>query len=203
MGPRKPTAESEPQSDGVVQPDISSTVSDNLRRVRAERGLSLSQLSKASGVSRAMLNQIERNQSAPTISVLWKITTALELPFSALLGQADSARTLVMRAAKSWSLASRDGSFTSRALFPLEGPRQTEFYELRIQAGAEEASEPHPPGSKENLVVSQGALQVEVDGELHELTAGDAILFQADVPHRYVNPGPQAALAYLVITYAR
>jgi transcriptional regulator with XRE-family HTH domain len=203
MGPRKEAPEAGVPPETPVEPDISSTVSENLRRIRAERGLSLSQLSKASGVSRAMLNQIERNQSAPTISVLWKIATALELPFSALLGQSPTAKPLVLRSARSWSLASRDGSFTSRALFPLEGPRQTEFYELRIQAGAEEISEPHPPGSKENLVVSRGRLTVEVDGEVHELGTGDAILFGADVPHRYTNPSDEDALAYLVMTYER
>lgn len=203
MGPRKQVAEPAPEPEAPVGSDISATVSENLRRVRAERGLSLSQLSKSSGVSRAMLNQIERNQSAPTISVLWKIATALELPFSALLGQAAAAKPLVLRAARSWSLSSRDGSFNSRALFPLEGPRDTEFYELRIQAGAEETSDPHPPGTKENLVVSQGTLDVDIDGEMHQLGPGDAILFGADVPHRYANRSETDVLAYLVMTYDR
>jgi transcriptional regulator with XRE-family HTH domain len=183
-------------------PDISSAVANNLARIRAERGLSLAQLSAASGVSRAMLNQIERGKSAPTINVVWKIATALALPFSALLAQPSRGRALVMRADRSWQLRSKDGDFSSRALFPLEGPRTTEFYELRIRAGASVDSDPHRAGTTENLVVHEGSLVLGIGDEEHGLEAGDAIVFPADVAHRYVNRGPLDCVAYLVMTYA-
>lgn len=161
----------------------------------------MAKLSEASGVSRAMLNQIERKQSVPTINVLWKIATALDQPFAALLERAQSCATTVLPAARAWSLSSNDGDFVSRALFPLEGPRPTEFYELRLAPGITEQAEAHRDGTYENLVVNQGCIVVEVDGTAHRLDAGDAIQFRADAPHGYKNPTGQPALAYLVMTY--
>ncbi len=57
----------------------------NLRRLRTRQGHSLERLAKLSGVSRAMLGQIETSKSVPTISILWKIATALGVPFAHLL----------------------------------------------------------------------------------------------------------------------
>ncbi len=182
--------------------DLAPVVGKNLRRYRMQRSLSLEKLSKLSGVSRAMLGQIELGQSAPTINVLWKIARALKLPFSALITQSGHAGTVVLRASESKRLTSHDGRFTSRALFPFDMPRKVEFYELRLSANGVEKAEPHPPGTTENLIVVQGAVEIERGGERHRLGPGDAILFEADVPHVYRNPSPQDALMYLVMTYA-
>ena len=163
---------------------------------------SLGRLAEASGVSRAMLCQIELGQSAPTINVLWRIARALDVPFSALLAPAGERRARVLEAGQAKILTSADGRFSSRALFPFDEPRRVEFYELRLAAHAEEHAEPHPPGTTENLVVSRGRLQVGIEGGEHDLKAGDAILFAADVPHVYRNRGDREAVIYLVMTYA-
>jgi transcriptional regulator with XRE-family HTH domain len=177
-------------------------VGANLRRLRSKRGLSLERLSKASGVSRAMLGQIELGKSTPTINVLWKIARALDVSFSALIASRALERTTVLPLEQAKVLTSHDGSFTSRALFPFDEPRTVEFYELRLAAHATEQADAHPPGTVENLVVTAGALEMVVDGEKHRLAAGDAILFEADVPHAYRNPGDVETRMYLVMTYA-
>ncbi len=182
--------------------DLAPVVGKNLRRLRTQRGLSLERLAKASGVSRAMLGQVELGQSAPTINVLWKIARALGLPFSALISSAASSGTRVLRAAQAKRLTSHDGRFSSRALFPFEEPRRVEFYQLALAPHSEERAEPHPPGTSENLVVTQGQLELATGEELHALQTGDAILFEADRPHVYRNPGDEEALMYLVMTYA-
>ena len=181
--------------------DLTPLVSGNLRQFRAERGLSLERLSKASGVSRAMLGQIELGQSTPTINVLWKIARALGVPFSALLSQAAAPGTMVMPASRARVLRSRDGGFSSRALFPADRPRNVEFYELRLAPFAVEHADPHPAGTSENLVVTAGPVEITVGGDRRVLETGDAILFEADVPHSYRNPGAGEAVMYLVMTY--
>lgn len=183
-------------------PDLAPLVGKNLRRLRGQRGLSLEGLSRASGVSRAMLGQVELGQSAPTINVLWKISRTLGVPFSALISQSASTGTRVLRSTESKRLTSHDGSFSSRALFPFDQPRRTEFYELRLKAGAEERAEAHPAGTVENLVVSQGAVEIDAGGQKYLLTNGDAIVFEADVPHVYRNSGQHEAVIFLVMTYA-
>ncbi|MET0410934.1 MAG: helix-turn-helix domain-containing protein [Polyangiaceae bacterium] len=170
--------------------------------MRVKRGLSLERLAKASGVSRAMLGQIELGQSTPTINVLWRISRALEVSFSALISQREKANTtVVLKRERAKLLTSQDGSFSSRALFPFDEPRKVEFYELRLQPGGVEAADPHPPGTTENLLVSAGALALVVDTESFQLSQGDAVHFQADVPHEYRNPGDTETVMYLVMTY--
>jgi transcriptional regulator with XRE-family HTH domain len=182
--------------------DLAPIVGGNLRRLRTRRGLSLERLAQQSGVSRAMLGQIELGQSAPTINVLWKIARALEVTFSALISSRTASGALVLRSSEAKILSSKDRSFTSRALFPFDEPRRVEFYELRLAPGGAEAADAHPPGTVENLVVTQGALEVDTGEERHRLDAGDSILFEADHPHVYRNPGKVETVMYLVMTYA-
>ncbi len=182
--------------------DLAPIVGANLRRLRVKRGLSLEKLSRASGVSRAMLGQVELGQSAPTINVLWKISRALEVPFSALISQSGARKVKVLQAVDAKVLSSHDGSFSSRALFPFDEPRRVEFYELRLKPKGEEVATPHPPGTVENLVVSQGKVEIETNGERHPLNAGDALVFEADTPHAYRIIGSTDAVLYLVMTYS-
>jgi transcriptional regulator with XRE-family HTH domain len=184
-------------------PDLAPVVGANLRRLRGERGLSLEGLAKLSGVSRAMLGQIELGHSAPTINVLWKIARALDLPFSSLISaQKATSGTRVLDAKKTKRLTSHDGSFSSRALFPFDEPRRVELYELELKRGGEEVAEAHAPGTRENLVVATGSVEILVDGVSHRLGTGDAIVFEADAPHAYRNIGEGDAKMYLVMTYA-
>ncbi|HXX66735.1 MAG TPA: helix-turn-helix domain-containing protein [Polyangiaceae bacterium] len=176
-------------------------VGANLRRLRTRRGLSLERLSRASGVSRAMLGQVELGRSIPTINVLWKIAHALGVSFSALITDPTGTHPTVIRAANAKVLTSHDGAFVSRALFPSDAPRSVEFYELRLAPGSVERADAHPPGTRENLVVVKGELGLVVGGKRHRLSAGDAILFEADVPHEYWNETRELLHMYLVMTY--
>src|SRR5690606_3195990 len=119
-------------------------IGGNLRRLRSEQGLSLDKLAHLAGVSRAMLGQIELGQSTPTIKTLWKISRALGRPFWALTGGSANRGTTLLTASQTRRLANQSGTFVSRALFPLGGPRRVEFYELWLAPHAEERAEPHP-----------------------------------------------------------
>jgi transcriptional regulator with XRE-family HTH domain len=193
-----------PQTDIQDNNDTSflPAVGANLRRLRTRRGLSLERLAHKSGVSRAMLSQVELGKSAPTINVLWKIARALGVTFSALLSTNLDTSPVLLRASSAKRLSSLDGSFSSRALFPFDRPRRVEFYELHLKPHAVEEADPHPPGTAENIVVNAGAVTISVGSGAHELNQGDALLFAADVQHSYCNRGDDDALMYLVMTYA-
>ncbi len=199
--PRSAVPETREAAPGAAS-DLTPVVGANLRRLRGQRGLSLEKLSKLSGVSRAMLGQIELGQSAPTINVLWKIANALGVPFSGLIGARPTGGVHVLRAEQAKRLTSHDGSFTSRALFPFDEPRRVEFYQLTLLPGGEEKADAHNPGTVENLVVSEGSVEIEVSGRKEVLGPGDAILFEADAPHAYRNRSEREAVMYLVMTYA-
>ncbi len=205
-GGRRPRGEpaqgAAPEVAAAAPTDLAPVVGTNLRALRGKRGLSLEKLARLSGVSRAMLGQIELGQSAPTINVLWKISTALGVPFSGLIGQRQAGGVVVLRGASAKTLTNHDGSYSSRALFPFDAPRRVEFYELRLRPGGEEQADGHAPGTVENLVVARGAIELDVEGARHSLQQGDAIVFEADAPHRYRNTAGGEAVMYLVMTYA-
>ena len=193
-------------ADGEAPQDLAPVVGGNLRRLRMRRGLSLEKLAQKSGVSRAMLGQIELAQSAPTINVLWKIARALDVTFATLIQAREAGGSTVLKKAQAKVLTSHGGQFSSRALFPFDGPRRAEFYELRLAPKSQESADAHAPGTLENLVVAEGLLDLVVgDGahrETHRLETGDAIVFEADVAHVYANPTTEDCVMYLVMTYA-
>jgi transcriptional regulator with XRE-family HTH domain len=182
--------------------DLTPIVAANLRRLRNDRGLSMERLARQSGVSRAMLGQVELGQSTPTINVLWKIARALGVPFSALITGKPKRGPVLLPAREARRIASEDGRFSTRALFPMNTPRRVEFYELRLAARRREDADPHPPETLENLVVSVGRVEITVPGGLFTLGAGDAFQFHADAPHSYRNLGADEAVLYLVMTYS-
>ena len=185
----------------VPNGNVGAVVGANLRRLRGRRGLSLDNLAKISGVSRAMLSQIEIGRSVPSINVVFKIARAFSLPFSALLAGTSARRAHVMPARTAKTLRSASGEFSTRALFPFSAERRTEFYELRLLAGGVEHADAHAPGTMENLVVVRGELEITTPSGQYLLPAGDAFLFQADEPHEYRNLANEEALIYLVMTY--
>ena len=181
--------------------EIAQSIGKNLRRLRIKHGHSLERLAVLSGVSRAMLGQIELGKSVPTISLLWKVARALGVPFSALNVDGSTSTSLVLRADKAKLLTSIDGKFTSRALFPHDAARKVEFYELELAPHAAEYAVAHTPGTTENLIVTAGEVDIEIGNETHSLKKKDALFFQADVPHVYRNTSAEKAVMYLVMAY--
>jgi len=149
-----------------------------------------------------MLSQIELGKSMPTIGVLWKIATALNVTFATLTSAGAVGRTTLLRSGRAKILSSSQGKFVSRALSIMDGERRTEFYELNIAAGHEEAADAHAPGTIENIVVLSGKLEIFDGLDWHQLAQQDAIVFEADLPHVYRNAGTSATIAYLVMSYA-
>lgn len=187
--------------DSLEEDPISERVAQNLQRLRGKRHLSLDALARQCGVSRAMLAQIESGRSVPSIKVLCKIAKGLKVSVAAFLEHRAFEGVAVLSASQSKRLVSASGAFVSRALFPFDVARQSEFYELRLSPLGEDQSEGHGPGVQENLVVAQGVLEISVNDERYLLSTGDSILFYADQPHRYRNPADSEAVAYLVVTY--
>lgn len=183
-------------------PDLAALVAGRLAELRRQRQLSLEALARASGVSRAMLWQIEQGRSAPTLKVLARIAGSLDVPLVDLLHGVRGRQTEVLRAGDAKQLVSADGRYVTRALFPFSGAHAVEFYEIRLLPGAEERAEPHAAGTIENLVVSAGRVEIVVAGSVHPLETGDAIHFRADQAHAYRNPGQEPAQLYLVMVYA-
>ncbi len=188
--------------DDVGAADLARRVAENLRYKRKLRGMSLDDLARASGVSRAALSQVETCKTNPTVGLLWKIAVGLGVPFADLLGQPKTGISLLRRG-DSQVLRSLDGKLESRPLTPAGASSMVEIYELRLSARSTHASEPHAPGTHEFLVVLSGSVRLHVEGEALDLMAGDSVSFPADRPHSYENSGSSEARYHNVILYER
>jgi transcriptional regulator with XRE-family HTH domain len=188
--------------DDVGAAELGRRVAENLRDRRKSRGMSLDDLARASGVSRAALSQVETCKSNPTVGLLWKIAVGLGVPFAELIGE-QSPGVSVLRRADAQVLRSVDGKLESRPLAPAGASAYVELYELRLSARSTHASDSHAPGTHEILVVLSGSLRLRVADEVHELAAGDTVSFPADRPHAYENPGASEARYHNVIIYER
>lgn len=150
-----------------------------------------------------MLGQIETGKSAPTIGLLGKIATALGLPVVRLITESESSTATVLRRDHAKVLTSSDGRYAARPLFPAEGQRRVEFYEVRLSPLHDEDVAAHAPGTRGNLIVAEGAIEVVLgDGRSVSLGEGDALAFEADSPHHYRNRIDREAVLYVVIAYA-
>jgi transcriptional regulator with XRE-family HTH domain len=188
--------------DDVGAAELGRRVAEHLRERRRARGMSLDDLARSSGVSRAALSQVETCKSNPTVGLLWKIAVGLGVPFAELIGERRSGAA-VLRRTDAQILRSLDGKLESRPLAPAGSSPMVELYELRLAARSLHASEPHAPGTREIVVVLTGLLRLRVGDEVYELAAGDSIAFAADRPHAYENPGSSDARYHNVIQYER
>jgi transcriptional regulator with XRE-family HTH domain len=191
-----------PPGDELGAADLARRVAENLREQRKRRDMSLDQLAQLTGVSRAALSQIETRKTNPTIGVLWKIASGLGIPFSDLIGESRLSLS-VLRREESQLLRSLDRKFESRPLMPPAGVSQIEMYELTLAARSRHSSEAHGPGTKELVVVLSGALRMTVGDRTDELGPGDSVVFDANIPHTYENPGSSEARYHDVIIYPR
>ncbi len=191
------------ESCALPEPQLDAVVGQNLKELRTQRGLSLDQLARLTGLSRSVLGQIELGKAPSSVGVVWRIAQAFGVHFSALLATPERTANTLLRAADAKRLIGPDGRFSSRALYPFSEKPQAEFYELYLGPHSREDAQAHAPGTRENLVVTSGRLELTCGGEKWELGKGDAIVFTADKPHSYVNPTKDECWMYLVMTYAR
>ena len=173
-----------------------------IRRMRAERKWSLESLANASGVSRSMLSQIERNEANPTLAVTMRIARAFGVSLGDLVEDISAASAVqVIRGSDRAQLYRSDKDCQIRTLSPLQLEKDVEFYQVQLQPGGALRSAPHFEGTREFLVVEKGRIRVESGRDTEELEKGDSATYRADVPHAVVNIGKGEALVFLVDIY--
>lgn len=173
-----------------------------LKDLRQKKGWSLDKTALATGVSKAMLGQIEREESSPTIATLWKIATGFEVSFSSFIEKTDSASSEAMyRTGQVQTIHPDDKKIRVLSLFPFEPQLNFELFIIELLPGCEHLSPPHKKGVIEHVVVVQGKMEVLVDGKWQKLSDGEGIRFNANQTHGYRNLLPEAATFHDIIHY--
>lgn len=204
--PRQKTTARKPAPAPVADanPDaITQHLGDRVRQLRGERGWSLQMLASASGVSRSMLSQIERDQANPTLAVTLRIAQAFGMTLGDLVQVADASSAITVIRANDRAYHYRsDKHCRIRTLSPLNLEKDVEFYEVQLQPGGALRSAPHYQGTREFLTIEKGHVRVESARDSELLGPGDSVSYRADVPHAIVNTGPKEAVLFLVDIYS-
>jgi len=179
-------------------------IGPRVRALREAMDLSLRDLAERSGVSAPMLSQVERGETSPTLQIASRIAAGLELRLSQLLRLDESGTVTIVRGNERRRGGAPDRGHAFEVLTaPLPGQR-AELSRHTLAAGARTggAGDPpmHEPGSREIALVESGSVVLDIDGERHDLAAGDCVTFDADLPHHFENPGPDDAALLAVVS---
>jgi transcriptional regulator with XRE-family HTH domain len=200
MGARK--QRSRPARAALPARAVSDQLCRRLKQLRLGQGWSLDALSRACGVSRSMLSQIERNRVNPTLVVLFRIAQAFGMSLGQLVETPGATPAVAVIRAHDRAYHYRsDKHCQVRTLSPLHLEKDVEFYEVLLQPGGALRSSAHFEGTREFLTVQKGTVRVESAGDAEELHRGDSASYRADVPHAIINAGRTAALLFLVDIY--
>ena len=189
-----------PQSPvSATPPEVGAT----LQRLRLARGLTLEDLSRAAGVSKSMLSQIEREKANPTIAVAWRLANALGIGIGELLStEARPQEPIrVLEAHETPSMSGEHAGYLLRILGPMELAGKYEWYELNLSVGGALVSNPHDPGTTEHLTALSGNIELEVDGLKRKLKPHATARYDADKAHAIRNLGKTEAKALLIVIH--
>ncbi|EOC9242008.1 helix-turn-helix domain-containing protein [Enterobacter cloacae] len=174
--------------------EITQHLATTLKTQRQARGWSLSKLAEETGVSKAMLGQIERNESSPTVSTLWKIATGLNVPFSAFI---------TPEADRQAVFDPQQQAMVVKSLFPWDETLKFDHFSITLAPGALSESTPHEAGVIEHVVVISGELEMKIDGEWRTLYPDQGVRFAGDNPHAYRNSSSRPVHFHSLIHYPR
>jgi transcriptional regulator with XRE-family HTH domain len=167
----------------MLAPSPQEVLAANLRRLRIARRLSLSELARATGMSKATLSSVESGRSNPTIETLAALAGALRVSLGELLEEPPLGEVRIVRAGRLDRVEENCVALSERAWGP---------HEL-------EEPEPAAAGTRAGVYVLEGKLIAGPVERVTELARGDYASFQIDVPHLYETE--RAAARALVLTY--
>jgi XRE family transcriptional regulator, regulator of sulfur utilization len=182
-------------------------IGGRVRALREAMGLSLRDLAERCGVSAPMLSQVERGETSPTLQVATRIAAGLDLRLSQLLRLDEDGAVTVVRAQERRQgpahPARAKGHRYEVLTPPLPGQRaELSRHLLASGAATGGAGDPpmHEPGSRETALVESGRVVLHCDGATHDLSTGDCVTFDADLPHHFENPGPGEASLLAIVS---
>ncbi|HXK53836.1 MAG TPA: XRE family transcriptional regulator [Hyphomicrobiales bacterium] len=188
-----------PESSATV---VTGNLGKTVQRLRKAYNLSLSELSEQSGVAKSIISAIEKNETNPTLSTIWRLSQALDTTIDRVLSEADE-EPFVEKIDKNATpiLTSDDGKCQLAIIGWLKTVSWLQWYDFRAEPGGVLESEGHQRGSVEHLSILSGEVEVEVDGQTRRAKAGETLRYRCDREHiiRNIGDGPAHATMVTVL----
>lgn len=181
---------------------INKRISMTLKELRKEKGWSLDKAAEKTGVSKAMLGQIEREESSPTIATLWKIASGFDTSFSSFIENSHTSfDTPVPRGGQTKQLHPTDEKIRVMPLFPFDEQLKFEVFVIELLPTCEHLSPAHQAGVIEHVIVTEGEMEILVNDKWQLLKKGEGLRFNANQSHGYRNTSSETAVIHDMIHY--
>ena len=180
--------------------DPTPSLGKTIQRLRKAYNMSLGDLSEQSGVAKSIISQIERNETNPTLSTVYRLSRALDTTIDEVL-RTEGQQVFLEHQSKSGVpiLESQDGLCRLAIAGPLNLVEQVQWYDFRAKPKGVLESDPHPPGTVEHLYMLAGEIDVTSGDETKRIKTGETLRFRGDLPHKIVNAGEGDAHATMVL----
>ena len=178
-------------------------VGAKLRALRLRKKLGLVDLGKHTGLSPALLSKIETGKLFPTLPTLLRIamTFGVGLEYFFAVAESQPVLSIVRRRERKRFPETPDAKTPSYHFESLDFPakdRRLSAYYAEFHPIARESVRLHKHGGVELLYLVKGSLELIIGADAHTLQEGDAIYFDASVPHGYRRTGRNACAAIVV-----
>lgn len=173
-------------------------VGATLRTLRKQHGLSIRALAEISGLNVNTLSMIENNKTSPSVSTLQRLATAMRVPITAFFELREESRAVVFQrrgerrrvAFEQGSLEDLGGGLSLHGGVPLM---------VSLNPGSNSGEEAIVHTGLEFVYCLEGTLTYFIREEQYHLAAGDSLLFEAHLPHRWGNFGSQPSRSLLIL----
>jgi transcriptional regulator with XRE-family HTH domain len=191
---------------GPDREDIPVRVGERVKSVREQRGLSVTDIARRTGLDAPTLVEIEEGTMAPPLGTVIKLAKALEMKMGYFIsGEEDKAYTIVRHGDR--KVVSRFDSkkgkhygYEYESLAPHKKDRHMEPFLVTLQPAATEEERSSHDG-QEFIFVLTGKMEVRLGSEIHVLEPGDSIYYDSTVPHLVKCHGGEAT-RILAVLYA-
>lgn len=175
--------------------DLRARIARTLRREREAAGLSVSELARRAGISKATVSQLESGSGNPSVETLWALGVALGVPFAVLVDEQTSAPTLI-RAADLTGVPSSAADYSATLLSASPPGARRDVYLISAEPGDARRSDPHHAGTTEHVILISGQAQIGPAEDPVLLNPGDYLSYPGDAPHIFeaTAPGTSAVL---------
>lgn len=175
--------------------DLRARISRSLRREREAAGLSVSELARRAGVSKATVSQLESGATGPSVETLWALADALGQPFATFVEERASAPALIRAGAYS-GVPSAAAPYVATLVSACPPGARRDLYILQAEPGQPRRSSPHQAGTTEHVVLIAGRALVGPADAAEELRPGDYLAYPGDAAHVFeaLEPGTSAVL---------
>ena len=172
---------------------------ERLRQLRQGRAYSMRHLAQASGLSANALSMIERGLSSPSVSTLYKLADALDVPVTKFFGtEQEPQQVIFLRAQEGVRVPIPRGLWEGRGGERFVG--RVEPFVLRLEVGADSGSTLMVHTGHEFVFCLAGTIEYEVEQHSYMLNPGDSLLFAAHLANRWRNAGKVSANLLIVLS---